>query len=62
MTRQQRFEKMVARFWSLKQSDASNNAIDAAAYMLANYVSQNAHLVTIKSGNGVQEAMRGERR
>jgi hypothetical protein len=63
VTRQQRFERMVARYWSLKQSEASGNAIDDAACVIANYVSQNAHLVTIQSGNGVQEAMRsGARR
>lgn len=57
MTRQQRFEKMVAAYWTASQAD-DQRAYDAAQFKLGYYVAQNAHLVTIQSGNGVQEAMR----
>jgi hypothetical protein len=62
MTRQQRFEKMVAQYFTAAQSgDKFRFAVTRAN--LAHYVAQNAHLVTIQSGNGVQEAMRsGARR
>lgn len=61
MTRQQRFEKMVARYFATAQGD-SESEYYVAQGQLAHYVAQNAHLVTIRSGNGVQEAMRAERR
>lgn len=61
MTRQQRFEKMVSEYWTAVHS-CNDKRYERARFALAHYVAQNAHLVTIRSGNGVQEAMRAERR
>jgi hypothetical protein len=61
MTRQQRFEKMVAAYFTARQGD-NEARYEVVRADLAAYVSQNAHLVTIKSGNGVQEAMRSGKR
>jgi hypothetical protein len=61
VTRQQRFERIVGAFFTAGQGD-DERAYYVAQGQLAHYVAQNAHLVTIKSGNGVQEAMRSRKR
>lgn len=61
MTRQQRFTKMVEAYFTAAQGDNKGH-YEVTRANLAHYVAQNAHLVTIQSGNGVQEAMRAERR
>jgi hypothetical protein len=61
MTRQQHFERKGARYFNAAHG-TDDRAHDKALFDLGHYVAQNAHLVTIKSGNGVQEAMRSRKR
>jgi len=61
MTRQQRLQKLVGHvnFWNANPDLAlAPLRYRDAKIELADYIARNVHLVTIQSGNGVQEAIR----